>query len=161
MDGVIIREIRREDNETISLLIRQILLEFCVPRTGSAYDDPELDLMYESFTRPMSCYYIAEDKGIVIGGGGIAPLKNYDGTVCELQKMYVSKAYRGKGLGSELLKTCIAKARSLGYTSCYLESVPSMHKAHGLYLENGFKYLNEPMGNTGHTVCGVWMAMEF
>ncbi len=160
MEAVVIREITKNDNHEISHLIRQTLVEFRVPRAGSAYDDPELDRMYETFSRQGSFYYVVEYKGAVIGGGGAAPLKEYQGDVCELQKMYLMNEYRGNGLGSELLKTCIEKARSLGYASCYLESVPSMKNARQLYLKTGFKLLTEPMGNTGHGVCSVWMILE-
>ncbi len=36
------------------------------------------------------------DQDVVVGGGGIAPLANYEGNVCELQKMYFYEV-RGKG----------------------------------------------------------------
>jgi len=33
-----------------------------------------------------------------------------------------------------------------------------MTGARRLYEKHGFKYLDKPMGNTGHIGCGIWMA---
>jgi putative acetyltransferase len=35
-----------------------------------------------------------------------------------------------------------------------------MEQARILYGKHGFKYLDHPMGDTGHTSCGTWMSME-
>ncbi len=35
-----------------------------------------------------------------------------------------------------------------------------MTKARALYRRFGFDYLDQPMGNTGHTSCGTWMAKD-
>jgi putative acetyltransferase len=39
----------------------------------------------------------------------------------------------------------------------YLESFPDMKEAIRLYEQNGFRYLDKPLGNTGHYACNVWM----
>ena len=33
----------------------------------------------------------------------------------------------------------------------------STYKPQKLYLNKGFKYINSPLGNTGHNACPVWM----
>jgi putative acetyltransferase len=35
--------------------------------------------------------------------------------------------------------------------------MPNMLKAQKLYLKKGFKYLDNPLGNTGHNACPVWL----
>ena len=86
-----------------------------------------------------------------------AKLDNFEGNVCELQKMYLAPIARGKGLGSKLIEKCLEKAKSLNFESCYLETMPYMNAAKELYKKKGFKNLDKPLGNTGHYSCNVWM----
>ncbi|MGW9686554.1 GNAT family N-acetyltransferase [Flagellimonas sp. 2504JD1-5] len=157
MDDVVIREITPEDNEKVAVLIREVLLEMGVPKIGSAYADKALDNMYETYNIPRAIYFIAVAAGQIIGCAGIAQLDNYEGNVCELQKMYVSSEARGMGLGTKLITVCLKKAKEFGFEQCYLETMPYMKAAQKLYNKNGFEYLEERMGDTGHYACPVWM----
>jgi len=42
-----IREIQPEDNSKIAITIREILIEFGVPKVGTAYADTVLDSLYD------------------------------------------------------------------------------------------------------------------
>lgn len=70
--------------------------------------------------------------------GTVALLKLDSGT-CKLRKMYVDHAYRGKGLGEQLLKMAIKKAEDLQFTKIVLETVHSMKAAINLYQKHGFR----------------------
>jgi len=153
----IIREIQSKDNAQMATVIREVLLEMGAPKIGTAYEDKATDLMFENFDKPTSFYYVIEHDNKVVGGAGIAQLDNYTGNTCELQKMYFLPIIRGKGLGSKLIKTCLEKAKTLGYQNCYLETMPYMTAAKTLYKKNGFVDLDKPLGNTGHYSCQVWM----
>ena len=153
----IIREIQPKDNPGIAKVIRDVLIEFGVPKVGTAYEDKATDEMFENFEKTTSIYYVIEHKNKVVGGGGIAQLDNFDGNTCELQKMYFLPITRGKGLGSKLISTCLNKAKELNFDNCYLETMPYMEAARALYKKNGFINLEKPMGNTGHYSCNVWM----
>ena len=74
--------------------------------------------------------------------------------------MYFHPDARGKGYGRKLFDKCIQAAKDLGYKSCYLESASQLESAIKLYTMNGFKHLEKPMGNTGHTICVVYMIKE-
>ena len=154
---VIFRPVAASDNSDLAVMIRTILDELEVPQVGSTYEDQSLDLMYESFSVEGAAYYVAEYNNELIGGGGIIHLKDAPEDVCELQKMYLAKSTRGKGIGTKLLAICLEKARDLGYQYCYLETMSNMKAAQALYIKNGFQYLDQRMGNTGHYVCPVWM----
>lgn len=156
----IIREIKQEDNPQIAKIIRDVLIEFDAPKVGTAYEDKATDKMFENFKKPTSKYYVIEYKNKVVGGAGIAQLDNFEGKICELQKMYFLPITRGKGLGSKLITTCLKKAKELGFNKCYLETMPYMKAARALYKKNGFVNLEKPMGNTGHFSCNVWMIKE-
>lgn len=153
----IIRPIEQEDNSAIAKIIRDVLIEFGVPKIGTAYEDKTLDCMFETYQQEKHQYYIVEHLGNVVGGGGIAPLQGTDDSICELQKMYFSPIARGKGSGSEMIKKCLSNAKDLGFEKCYLETMPYMETARLLYKKNGFTPLEKPLGNTGHYSCNVWM----
>lgn len=157
---IAIRSIQKVDNDQISALIRYVLIEHNVPKVGTAYADASLDCMFETYSIPRSRYFVVENDGKIIGGAGISLLENELETICELQKMYFLPEARGVGIGSDMMKQCLAFAQSVGFKKCYLETMPNMHAAQKLYLKFGFHYIDEPMGCTGHTSCPVWMLKE-
>jgi len=160
MSKPIIRSIQKADNEQVAAMIRKILVDIGVPKVGTAYADTSLDMMYENYDRPKATYFVVISEEKIIGAAGVAKLDNYDGNVCELQKMYFLEEARGKGLGNEMMKLCLNQARSFGYDQCYLETMPYMKAAQKLYQRTGFKYIDGPMGDTGHFSCPVHMLID-
>ncbi|MCF6180992.1 GNAT family N-acetyltransferase [Lutibacter sp.] len=156
----LIREIRPEDNPKIAEAIRAILIEFGVPKVGTAYADKLLDTLFETYNIKSAVYFIIEKEGEIFGGAGIKQLDNYDGNVCELQKMYFLPEARGIGLGSKMMNICLKKAKQFGFDKCYLETLPYMQDARKLYKKAGFKNLESRMGNTGHYSCNLWMLKD-
>jgi putative acetyltransferase len=156
-EDFIIREIKPSDNMDISKVIRSVILEMGAPKTGTAYEDKATDLMFETYQKDKTAYFVLEHKNKVIGGAGVAKLDNCEANICELQKMYFLPIARGKGLGTSLISKCLEKAKEFGFENCYLETMPYMEAARKLYAKNGFLSLKQPMGNTGHYSCNVWM----
>lgn len=156
-DTYIIREILPKDNQQIAQVIRTVLIELGVPKVGTAYEDEALNDMYTTYEKETSVYYVIEYNQKIIGGAGIAQLDNYEGNICEFQKMYFLKETRGKGLGSKMIATCLADAKKFGFEKCYLETMPYMLSAKALYAKNEFVSLDKPIGDTGHYSCNVWM----
>lgn len=154
---MVIREIQPDDNFQVAKVIRTVLEEFNVPKVGTAYADPELDCMFETYQKDRSAYLVIENENKIIGCAGIAPLANGASDVCELQKMYFLPETRGLGLGSQMMEACLQKAKDFGFAKCYLETMPYMEAAQKLYKKSGFEYLDKPMGCTGHSSCPVWM----
>jgi putative acetyltransferase len=157
MVDIIIREIQKKDNAQIAQVIRDVLIEFDVPKIGTAYADPQLDCMFETYKESKSTYYVVEKDGKIIGGAGISQLENSTESICELQKMYFLEEARGKGIGLHMMEQCLIKALYFGYEKCYLETMQNMFTAQKLYEKVGFEYIDSPMGNTGHSNCQVWM----
>lgn len=160
MENFVIRKINKEDNQEVAQLIRAVFDEMDIPKVGTAYEDPYLDLMYEEYNKPKSVYYVVENNGKIVGAAGIAPLANEAVTICELQKMYFLPETRGIGLGSEMMEVCLQSAKSFGFEKCYLETMPFMLDAQKLYKKTGFENISNPMGSTGHTSCPIWMLKE-
>ncbi|MXO05037.1 GNAT family N-acetyltransferase [Flavobacterium sp. HBTb2-11-1] len=153
----LIRTIEKKDNQAVASLIRSVFDEMGIPKVGTAYEDPYLDLMFEQYSKPKSIYFVVENDGEIVGCAGIAPLANSDSEICELQKMYFLPKTRGLGIGSQMMEKCLEQARSFGFKKCYIETMPFMHAAQKLYKKSGFEYLDGPMGCTGHNSCPVWM----
>ena len=154
---MLIRPINESDNKHISVILREVLIEMDIPRIGSAYEDPEINNMYESYQSNRSIYFVVEENNKILGGAGINQLKNGDVNICELQKMYFHKSIRGRGIGDKMIELCLNFAVVSNYKKCYIETMPNMVDAQKLYIKKGFKYIDNPLGNTGHTACPIWM----
>ena len=154
---MLIRPINESDNKHIAVILRQVLIEMDIPRKGSAFEDPEIDKMYESYQSNRSIYFVVEENNKILGGAGINPLRDGDSDICELQKMYFHKSLRGRGIGNKIIELCLNFAVESNFKQCYIETMPNMVNAQKLYLRKGFNYINNPLGNTGHTACPVWM----
>jgi putative acetyltransferase len=153
----IIREIQQKDNAALAKIVRTVILEMGAPTIGTAYEDKGTDQLFETYQKEKAIYFVLEHNQKVVGGVGISQLDNFEGNVCELQKMYFLPEARGRGLGSKMIIVCLEKAKEFGFESCYLETLPYMKDAVKLYKKNGFQNLDKPMGNTCHYSCDVWM----
>jgi len=152
-----IRPIEQKDNLDIAKVIRGALEEFGANKPGTVYFDPTTDALFELFNTPGSYYYIATIDNKVVGGAGIFPTENLPKGTCELVKLYLHKDVRGTGLGKQLLNTAMQWAKENGYTQVYLESMPELSKAVTIYENVGFQRINQPLGNSGHCGCDIWM----
>lgn len=159
-DTIVIRKIVPNDNAQIEQVIRACFHEFIIPLEGTAYSDEETSKMYESYQNYNDAYFVIECEGEILGGGGVKPLKYFERTICEIQKMYFSPKIRGKGYGKLLFEKCMETAKTLGYKQCYIESAPQLKAAIHIYESYGFKHLKGALGNTGHYSCGVWMVKD-
>ena len=157
---ITIRPIQKKDNALIAKIVRDVFEDFGEPTEGTAYEDVTLDSMYETYQKKKATYFVAEENGDIVGGGGIAPLENYKDDVCELQKMYFKPSGRGRGLGAMMIETCLQSAVEMGFTQCYLETASYMEAAQRLYKKYDFIILDGPLGATGHFSCGVRMLKD-
>ena len=160
INNITVREIQQQDNAQLEQVIRACFHEFKIPLKGTAYEDEETPRMYESYQKDNEVYYVIDADGEVLGGGGVKPLKDFEGSVCEIQKMYFSPKVRGKGYGKLLFEKCMKAAKELGYKQCYIESASQLKAAIHIYETHGFKHLEGSLGNTGHFSCGVWMIKD-
>jgi len=157
---MVIRKIYPSDNAILEQIIKSVFIEFGLPKEGTAYEDIETKNMYQSYQNEREVYYVLEENGKVLGGGGIKKLNKNEDNICELQKMYFSPVIRGKGYGKSLFHKCLKAAKNFGYEKCYLESGFDLEAAIHIYEKNGFVHLDTPIGNTGHFSCGVWMIKD-
>ncbi len=151
-----IRSIAPDDNAEIARIIRACLKEFGADKPGTVYYEDSTDHLYEVFREKDSAYFIAEENGIMLGGGGIFPSPGLPNGTCEMVKMYLLPESRGKGIGVALINKCLDTAKQNGFNTVYIESMLVLDRAIALYESYGFKRLSAPLGNTGH-YSEVWM----
>jgi putative acetyltransferase len=159
-NSIAIRSIQPDDNVAIARIVRESLSEFGANHLGTVYYDETTDHLFELFREPLAYYFIAEKEGVVLGGAGIFPSKGLPEGTCELVKMYLVPEIRGQGLGGRLIALCLAKAKENGFSKVYIETMPELRRAMSIYEKFGFRYLEGPLGNTGHFGCAIWMLKD-
>ncbi len=152
-----IRKIKPSDNLALATMIREVFIEHNAPRHGTVYSDPTTDDLYALFERERSVLWVAEEKEQIYGCCGIYPTDGLEPGMAELVKFYLSAPARGKGIGRKLLEQSISSAAAFGYKSIYLESLPHFSKAIAMYEKQGFSKLSQPMGDSEHPTCDIWM----
>jgi len=151
------RRIIKSDNSILAGIIRNGIESLQLPKEGTAHSDPTTNDLYSLFQKANSYYIVVEEDGAVKGGCGVYPSDGLPETHAELVRFFLDESIRGKGVGKELMKQCEQIAIDYGYEFLYLESFPEMEAAIHLYEMAGYKRLNNPLGNTGHFSCNVWM----
>lgn len=153
-----IRTIKPSDNKPLAKIIRDTLTEFGANQPGTVFYDASTDALYELFQKTGAVYYVAETDNLqIMGGGGIYPTEGLPGKTCELVKMYLLPEARGKGLGRSIIEKCLRAAMENGFEHIYIETMPELKKALKVYETFGFTYLDQPLGNSGHFGCELWM----
>ena len=155
-----IRPITAADDAAMAAIIREVMPEFGAVGDGFAISDPEVDWMSRAYAQPRSAYFVLEREGVILGGGGVAPLTGADGTICELRKMYFLPQARGLGAGSAMMGRCLQAARGFGFRRCYLETLCGMDAAMRLYERSGFRRIDAPLGDTGHGGCNTFYLLD-
>jgi putative acetyltransferase len=155
-----IRPVTAADDVALAAIIRAVMPEFGAVGDGFAINDPEVDWMSRAYAQPRSAYFVVERDGVVLGGGGVAPLDGGDGDTCELRKMYFLPQVRGLGAGSAMMERCLQAARGFGFIHCYLETLCGMDAAMRLYDRSGFRRIDGPMGATGHGGCNTFYLLD-
>ncbi len=160
MPNIVYRKIKASDNFEIARVIREVLTEHGLDIPGTVFTDSTTDKLFETFQIDKAEYWVVEIDNAIAGGVGLYPTNGLDDDCTELVKLYLLNTSRGLGVGKKLMEMVIEEASVLGYSKVYLESLPELSEAIGLYEHMGFKMLNHPLGNSGHFACNIWMQKD-
>ena len=97
--------------------------------------EPELAKLPGEYAPPSGRLLLAKIAGVAVG---CAALRRIDDQSCEMKRMFVSPAARGRGAGRALASELIRAARAEAYTSMYLDTSIRQAEALTLYRSLGF-----------------------
>lgn len=111
--------------------------------------DHELAALPGDYAPPEGRLFLACCDGQPAGCVALRPLEP---GVCEMKRLYVRPACRGRRLGRALAERVVSEARGIGYERMRLDTVPSMRRAQDLYRSLGFyeieAYRHNPIPGT-------------
>jgi ribosomal protein S18 acetylase RimI-like enzyme len=106
----------------------------------------ELASLPGRYARPAGGIWLAVNGRDVAGCIALRPLG--EGR-CELKRLYVRPAFRGRGVGRLLVERALASASEAGHRFVCLDTLPRMSAAISLYRSLGFKeivpYYDKPV----------------
>ncbi len=99
--------------------------------------EQELAELPGHYSPPDGRLLLAEYEGQLAGCVALHP---WEPGVCEIKRLYLRPAFRGKGLGLVIAETIIAEAKNIGYQCMRLDTIePIMKDAVEMYRKLGFK----------------------
>lgn len=140
--------LRQADSPELVAIARQLFDEYA---TAIA-----TDLEYQGFSAELArlpAPYVPPQGALLIAFvgtdvAGCVALRPLDSSTAEMKRLYIRAAYRGLGLGKQLVEAVIQAARQAEYSELRLDTLPSMASAQALYRRLGFVEI--PPYNNAH-----------
>ena len=137
-----------DDRATVEALFREYVGSLTEDISFQNVDN-ELAGLPGKYARPGGVVLIAWDG---TDAAGAVAYRMVEPGVCEMKRLYVRPAFRGRDIGRELANELIEDARSRGYRTMLLDTLASMQSARALYRALGFRpveaYYQNPLPGT-------------
>ncbi len=99
----------------------------------------EVDHLPGEYAAPAGALVLAFVDGAPAGCCALRALHNSDHlNACEMKRLFVRPAFRGFGLGRQLVDRILTQAQIAGYATMLLDTLSDMEAARALYQEVGF-----------------------
>jgi len=143
-----------DDRAIVEALFREYVASLAEDISFQNVDD-ELSSLPGKYARPTGVVLIARDGK---EAAGAVAYRMAEPGVCEMKRLYVRPAFRGRDIGRELANELIDDARERGYRTMLLDTLASMAAARALYRDLGFvpvaPYYDNPLPGV------MYMALE-
>ena len=143
-----------DDRATVEALLREYVSSLAEDISFQDFES-EFAGLPGKYARPGGVVLIARDG--TEAAGAIA-CRMFEPGVCEMKRLYVRPAFRGKGIARDLANELIEDARARGYRTMLLDTLASMSSARALYRDLGFvpvaPYYDNPLPGV------LYMALE-
>jgi len=143
-----------DDRATVAALFGEYVFSLAEDISFQNVDD-ELATLPGKYARPGGVVLIARERG---EAAGAIAYRMVEPGVCEMKRLYVRPAFRGRDIGRELANELIEDARARGYRTMLLDTLASMSNARALYRDLGFvavaPYYDNPLPGV------MYMALE-
>jgi len=137
-----------DDRATVEALFREYVGSLTEDISFQNVDN-ELAGLPGKYARPGGVVLIAWDG---TDAAGAVAYRMVEPGVCEMKRLYVRPAFRGRDIGRELANELIDDAQSRGYRTMLLDTLASMQSARALYRALGFRpveaYYENPLPGT-------------
>ncbi|MEX1166925.1 MAG: GNAT family N-acetyltransferase [Hydrogenophaga sp.] len=128
-----------EDLHTVRLLFVDYQASLNIDLCFQGFNE-ELNTLPGEYAEPMGSLLLAFVDGAAAGCCAFRPLVNSDHVnACEMKRLFVRPAFRGFGLGRQLVEQTMLQAQMAGYTTMLLDTLNDMETARALYQEAGFE----------------------
>lgn len=106
---------------------------------------------------PPKALWVAERDGRIVGSAFVMPSEGIEGSA-QLRMLYTEPEARGQGIGTALVRQCVAFARDNGYARMRLWTHTNQEAARRLYAAAGFAIVETmPEHNFGKDLTGeIW-----
>ena len=151
-----LRSARASDRQAIEQLVFGVLAEHGLSGDPDGTDRDLADVAAHYHVAGGMFDVLVDKSGSIVGTVALARVS---AVVCELRKMYLAPAARGRGEGRRLLLHALSRARELGYRRVELETASVLRAAIDLYVAHGFRPFT-PDHLSPRADCGYYLDLE-
>jgi putative acetyltransferase len=120
-------------------VIGAVFVEYTMTFDPSDFDSDLLDIQ-RHYAERGGVFSVVVDDGRVVGTVAAVPKSE---TTCELKRLYLLPAYRGRGHGRALMEHILGWARGAGFREAVAWSDVRLETAHKVYDRMGFERVGE------------------
>lgn len=123
------------DRDAVTSIFREYVTSPSVSLDFQGYE-AEFASLPGNYAPPEGRLLLACEGSAVLG---CAALRRIDAASCEMKRVYVRPAARGRHLGRQLVEALVAEAKLAGYSRICLDVLPEFVAAQELYASLGFR----------------------
>ena len=150
----IIEAVSVDNRELARTLLKEYAASIELSECWHSTIEAEIESLPGPYSPPDGCLllsYVEEQPA------GCVAFKRVGEDVCQMKRLYVRPAFRGKGIGRQLVIELIARARQAGYAKMRLDTTSSMEAAITLYHSLGFRDI--PAYRSDTEGCALFMEL--